>query len=399
MDLTAGLVLGRVRGIEIRVHWSWLLIFGLLSYSLAEGFFGEAFEDWTAAQRWTASLVTSGLFFISVLIHELSHAIVAQRYGMEVPSITLFIFGGVSNLGGELRSPGEEFRVAVAGPLSSWALALLFGLGWLALRGTDASVVPGYLAVINGVLGAFNLLPGFPLDGGRVFRSLVWARTGDQLRATRVASRGGAVLAYALMGLGVLTVLAGSLSGLWYVFIGLFLKSAADGAYAQTLVESTLRDVEAARAMSPAPLPVEARTSIQQLVEDRVLGAAERAFLVESGGRIIGLLTTSDIARVARDRWPQTAVESVMVPAERVVTIEPTSGVVDSLRLMQEHDVHQLPVLDDGRLVGLLSRGDVIRQIELRTQFGRDGGESGGGDGEPSVVSPGAPSSRSDGSA
>jgi Zn-dependent protease len=374
MDLTSGLVLGRVRGIEIRVHWSWLLIFGLLSYSLAEGFFGEAFEEWTAAQRWTASIVTSALFFVSVLVHELSHAFVAQRYGMEVPSITLFIFGGVSNLGGEMRSAGQEFRVAIAGPLASWGLAVLFGVAWLALRGTDASVVPGYLAWINAVLGVFNLLPGFPLDGGRVFRSLVWARTGDQLRATRVAARGGTILGYGLMALGLLTVLTVSLSGLWYVFIGLFLKSAADGAYAQTLVESTLRDVAAARAMSPAPAPVSARITVEQLVEDRVLAAAERAFIVEDGGRIVGLLTTTDITRLPRERWRSTAVEVVMVPTESVITIAPTSSVIDSLRLMQEHDVHQLPVLDDGRLVGLLSRGDVIRQIELRTQFARDDG-------------------------
>ena len=374
MDLTSGLVLGRVRGIEIRVHWSWLLIFGLLSYSLAEGFFGEAFEEWTATQRWTASIVTSALFFVSVLVHELSHAFVAQRYGMEVPSITLFIFGGVSNLGGEMRSAGQEFRVAIAGPLASWGLAVLFGVAWLALRGTDASVVPGYLAWINAVLGVFNLLPGFPLDGGRVFRSLVWARTGDQLRATRVAARGGTVLGYGLMALGLLTVLTVSLSGLWYVFIGLFLKSAADGAYAQTLVESTLRDVAAERAMSPAPAPVSARITVEQLVEERVLAAAERAFVVEEGGRIVGLVTTTDITRLPRERWRSTAVEAVMVPTESVITIAPGSSVIESLRLMQEHDVHQLPVLDEGRLVGLLSRGDVIRQIELRTQFARDDG-------------------------
>ncbi len=390
MDLTSGLVLGRVRGIEIRVHWSWLLIVGLLSFSLAEGFFSEAFEEPTTAQRWIASLVTSGLFFVSVLVHELSHAFVAQRYGMEVPSITLFIFGGVSNLGGEMRSPGQEFRVAIAGPLASWGLALLFGLAWLALRGTDASVVTGYLAVINAVLGVFNLLPGFPLDGGRVFRSLVWARTGDQLRATRVAARGGTVLAYALMALGVFTVLTVSLTGLWYVLIGLFLKSAADAAYGQTLVETTLRDVAVERAMSPAPNPIAAHTTVQQLVEERVLGAAERAFVVEADGRIVGLLTTSDLARLPRERWPSTAVEEVMVAAESVITTAPGSSVIDSLRLMQEHDVHQLPVLDSGRLVGLLSRGDVLRQIELRRQYGRDGGATGAG-GPAGGAEPGAP--------
>lgn len=364
MDPTSGLALGSVRGIEIRVHWSWVLIAVLLSYALADGRLGAVSEEWTAPQRWGTALATSGLFFVSVLLHEFSHAIVAQRHGMEVPSITLFIFGGISNLGGELRSPGEEFRIAIAGPLASWGLALLFGLAWLVLRDSDLASVPRYLILINAALGLFNLLPGFPLDGGRVVRSLIWARTGDEARATRIAAGGGTVLAYVLMGFGAVTVLADSISGLWYILIGLFLKSAADGAGGETLVETTLRDMPAGRAMSEPPAPVAVGTTVQQLVEERVLVRSERAFIVQSGGRIVGLLTTSDISRLPRERWAETLVEVVMVPEESVVAVAPGRSVIEARRLMRQHDVHQLPVIEDGRLVGLLSRRDVSRLTE-----------------------------------
>lgn len=373
MDLTSGFRVGRIRGIAIRVHWSWLLIFALLAWSLAEGLFGTMFEDWSDAQRWAAGVATALLFFASVLMHELSHAFVAQGYGMAVPSITLFVFGGVSNLAAEMPTAGQEFRVAVAGPLTSGALALVFGALWYVSRGQDVSGIFGYLGWINAVLGAFNLLPGFPLDGGRVLRSIVWARSKDLLQATRVASRAGTYIAYAMIAVGLANVfIFGLFGGLWYVLIGLFLKTAAEGSYAAMLVESALADVDASTVMRPGPEPVLASTSLQALVDDRVLRTAERAFLVEQGSAVVGLITTSDITKVPREEWGGTPVRAAMVPAERVVTVEPRTRVIEALKLMQQHDVHQLPVLDHGRVVGLLTRGDVLRQIEVRSIL-RDG--------------------------
>jgi CBS domain-containing protein len=292
-----------------------------------------------------------------------------------VPSITLFIFGGVSTLAEEMRSPGEEFRVAIAGPLMSGALAIGCGLLWLVTRSTDLSIIPGYLAMINAVLGVFNLLPGFPLDGGRVLRSLVWARTRDLLRATRIAARAGTAIAYVMIGGGLLIIFSfGLLNGLWYVLVGLFLRSAAEGAYSSLRLQTALRDIPASEVMAKAPEPLHAALSLERMIDECVLPAGERAFLVEQGDAIVGLVTIGDVTRVPRSEWPSTPVEAAMIPSSRVITISPQTHVIDALRLMQEHDIHQLPVLSDGRVAGMLTRADVMRHIELRMVLGGEQG-------------------------
>ncbi|MEZ4501608.1 MAG: site-2 protease family protein [Dehalococcoidia bacterium] len=376
MDLSSGFTLARVRGIEIRVHWSWLLIFGLLAFSFSEGLFGSELGRSTQVS-WAAGIATAGLFFLSVLLHELSHSFVAQRYGMNVPSITLFIFGGVSNLAGEMRTPGQEFRIAIAGPLMSWLLAILFFALWIVVPGDVAGAMFGYLSFINLLVGAFNLLPGFPLDGGRVFRSIVWARSKDLMQATRVASRVGVGIAYLMIIVGLVNVVFfGLIGGLWYVLIGLFLKSASEQSYASMLLEGALKDVAVEDVMQTAPAPVDRGLSLQSLVDGRVLATGERAFLVEGDGRILGLVTATDLAKVPRGEWASTAVEQLMIAAEQVATIAPQAGVVEAMKLMQERDVHQLPVIESGRVVGIITRGDVMRQIQLRTVFHRDSAEA-----------------------
>ena len=367
--------LGRVRGIDIRVHWSWLVIFGFLTWSLSQGLFGEMFEDWTDTQRWAAAALTSVLFFLGVLLHELAHAFTAQRHGMPVPFITLFFFGGVSSLAGEMRTPGQEFKVAIAGPLTSWVLAGLFAALWLAFRDEEIAAMFGYLAWINAALGAFNLLPGFPLDGGRVLRSIAWARTGSLLKATRIAAIAGSGIGYALIVLGIVSMFAtGLFGGLWYVLIGLFLKSAAEGSYqamrAERTAERALHRIAARDVMRPPSEPVDGDSTLQQLVDTRVLGHGDRAFLVAEDGTVTGLITTTDISRVPRERWAQTRVGDSMVPAERVITVPAGEPLIEALKLMQQHDIHQLPVLDDGTLVGLVTRADVLQHVEVHSQFG-----------------------------
>jgi Zn-dependent protease/predicted transcriptional regulator len=370
MDLSSGFAIGRVRGIEIRVHWSWVLIFALLVWTLSEGLFDTVFEQWPADRRWAAGIASTMLFFASVLLHELSHALVAQRYGMQVPSITLFIFGGVSNLAGEMESARQEFRIAIAGPLMSWVLAVVFAGLWLLTTPAGISAIFGYLAAINGLLGIFNLLSGFPLDGGRVFRSILWARSKDLMQATRIASRVGVLIAYAMIGVGLVNVFVfGLLGGVWYVLVGIFLKSASEGSYMSLVVEQTLEDVDVSSAMRPRPDLVSESEEIGPLIDRRVLTNAERAFLVERGGVFAGLVTVSDLVKVPRERWAETRVGAVMIPIDRVITIEPSATLVAGLRLMQEHDVHQLPVVEDGAIVGMLTRGDVINRIQLRTAF------------------------------
>lgn len=374
MDLQSGLVIGRVRGITVRVHWSWIVIATIVTWSLADSLYKDLFPNWTTEQLWIAAAVSSVLFFVSILLHELSHAFVAQSYGMNVPSITLFVFGGVSNLEGEMQSARQEFRVAIAGPLMSWALAVLFIVAALVIPG-DIANIAAYLGFVNFVLGLFNLLPGFPLDGGRVFRSIVWSRTGDLTRATRAASRLGNLIAWALIALGVFVVFAtGSLTGLWYVFIGLFLKTASDSAYQRVLVESAVKDVPVAEVMREAPEAIEDSWTIAEVVDRRVLGRAERVVFAANEGRISGLITTSDVTNVPRDAWATTSVADAMVRAADVITVRRDTALVEAMRLMQEHDVHQLPVVEDGVLLGIVTRGDVLDQIEFRLAMAERGG-------------------------
>jgi len=377
MDLSGALTIGRIRGIAIQVHWSWLLILALLTYSLAQGLFGQELGV-SPTVRWVAGAATALAFFTSVMLHELAHSFVAQHYGMRVPSITLFIFGGVSSIAQEMRSAGQEFKVAIAGPLTSWVLAGLLGAAALVTPEGALATVLEYLAFINFVVGAFNLLPGYPLDGGRVFRAIVWARTGSLQRATGIASKVGVGIAYVMILGGMAWVFAWGLGGLWYILIGLFLKNAAEGSYATMVVETALRDVPVSSAMQPAPTAIPAGTSIQEVVDTRMLATGERAFLVEEGGVIVGLLTATDISRVPREEWPSAVARRVMVPAERVHTVEPRTRLLEAMQLLQEHDVHQLPVLQQGRVVGILTRADVMRHIELRTAFGSTHGNATG---------------------
>ncbi|MCC6237010.1 MAG: site-2 protease family protein [Dehalococcoidia bacterium] len=377
MDLSGALTIGRIRGIAIQVHWSWLLILALLTYSLAQGLFGQELGV-SPTVRWVAGAATALAFFTSVMLHELAHSFVAQHYGMRVPSITLFIFGGVSSIAQEMRSAGQEFKVAIAGPLTSWVLAGLLGAAALVTPEGALATVLEYLAFINFVVGAFNLLPGYPLDGGRVFRAIVWARTGSLQRATGIASKVGVGIAYVMILGGMAWVFAWGLGGLWYILIGLFLKNAAEGSYATMVVETALRDVPVSSAMQPAPTAVPAATSVQEVVDTRMLATGERAFLVEEGGVIVGLLTATDISRVPREEWPSAVARRVMVPAERVHTVEPRTRLLEAMQLLQEHDVHQLPVLQQGRVVGILTRADVMRHIELRTAFGSTHGNATG---------------------
>jgi Zn-dependent protease len=372
MDLTSGLLIGRIRGIEIRVHFSWVFIFTLVTWSLAT-YYGTQYPEWGEVGRYIGGAATAVMFFVSVLLHELSHAFVAQHFKMPVPSITLFIFGGVSNIMGEMNSARQEFLIAIAGPAMSFVLGVAFIVVATGIGGNLGEVI-AYLGFVNIILGVFNLLPGFPLDGGRVFRSILWARTKDHLKATRIASYSGSGIGWIMIVGGLLLVLSGNLFGLWYAMIGFFLKSAAESAYSQLLVERALERIRASDVMRPAPVPLHEDTLVQRIVDEHVLAAGERCVLLGREGSVTGLLTTTDLAKVPRDRWPLTRAREVMVQAEQVATCEPSTAVAEAMRTMATRDVHQLPVIDGGQLVGMLTRGDILAQLETRMRFGMVGG-------------------------
>lgn len=278
--------LGRIFGVSVGVHWSWLFIFLIVTWSFAEGVMHHYYPSWGESQRWGAGALIAGVFFLSILAHELAHAVVANRHGLEVRDITLFLFGGVSNLTKEPATPAVEFRVAVVGPLTSLALGIAFTAAWLLLRGPNhhLAAISANLALINGSLAAFNLLPGYPLDGGRVFRSIVWARGHNHLAATRTAARAGEWIAYGVMAVGVAyTVLGGFMMGIWFLLIGIFLKNASAGSYEAEMRESILAGVPVSAAMRTDVEQIAPDVSLDELVREHILVKNRGSFAVGVG--------------------------------------------------------------------------------------------------------------------
>ncbi|MGH2584315.1 MAG: site-2 protease family protein [Dehalococcoidia bacterium] len=366
----------RLFGFDILIHWSWLIIATLFTWSLAIGYLPDVYPAWDAGQRWVAAAITSLLFFSSVLVHELSHSVVARRRGLDVTSITLFVFGGVSSLGGEPRSARDEFWIAVVGPLTSFALAVVFGAVWLVARDQDTpgiAAVTGYLAFINVALGAFNLLPGFPLDGGRVLRSALWGAGGNMLAATRTAATAGKVVAGVLIGVGLLSVFAGMFGGLWTAVIGWFLWNAADSSYQQQLVVNSLQGLTAGALAQRSDLRVPPNLTLQQFADQYVLTHQQRAFFVgPEGGEAQGMITLTDLSRAPREAWGGTSVFRAMTPRERLITVTPRTPAAEALQMMAEHNINQLPILDGRDVTGLLTRAALIRAIQYRAAMKPD---------------------------
>ncbi len=370
--MPASLKIGKIGGIEVFVHWSWLFIFILITWSFATGILDHFYPEWSAAQRWLAGAIISLVFFLSLLLHELAHSLLARRRGIDVRDITLFFLGGVSSLKGEPRTAQDEFAIAIVGPLTSLLLGALFGIGWVILHFWSAGLagISAQLAVINAILAAFNMLPGFPLDGGRVLRSLIWRRNKNLLAATRSAARLGEVFGYGLMGVGVVFFFWGLLiNGIWFFIIGMFLRSASAGSYQQMLAQVTLAGATAADAASRDCQAVPPDLSLEQLVDSYVLAHNVRCFPVQAGEELLGLVTLDDIRKVPRDQWPLTSVFKTMTAFERLHTVPPQEDLRHVLQIMSEVDVNQVPVVEGRRLVGLVSRSDILRLIQIRREL------------------------------
>jgi Zn-dependent protease/CBS domain-containing protein len=380
--------LGRIAGIEVGIHSTWLLAVGFITWSLAGSIFPADYPRWSQQIYWTVAVIATLLLFLCVLLHELSHCVVARARGMSVAGITLFIFGGVSHIRGDAERASDEFWMAVVGPLTSLALAAAAWLAWLALGGGSSplAAVLRYLANVNLLLALFNLIPGFPLDGGRVLRSLLWTMTADARRATWVATRIGQGIACLFIVGGTVWSVQGALfSGIWLVFIGWFLLRAAETSYRQLDAPRLPRVTVGALLRTPPPT-VPSGLSVADLVGHYLPGQGARAALVVDEGRIAGLVSLRDVTRLPTDGWRTTPVCAVMTPASRLVSVGPEASIQDALALFAERDVNQLPVVQDGRLLGLLSRADVIAHLRDREE--RDDGAAG----EPAPTRPsGAP--------
>lgn len=368
--------IGRIAGIDISLHVSWVIIVVLLTWSLATGWFATLYPGWTSSLYWIVSVLAALLLFASVLAHELAHSLVARARGLSVKNITLFIFGGVSNIEQEPQKPGVEFQMALVGPLTSLVIG---GLAWLLLRVIGGGTSPlaallGYLAVMNVLLGVFNLIPGFPLDGGRVLHAAVWKVSGNVRMATRVATFLGQFIAYLLIFTGIALFFAGDVfDGIWFGFLGWFLLSGAQSANMQAVVETMFQGVEVGDIMNVTPATVPANISLQKLVDVFLLPRGWRGVCVLQGDQFAGLITLSDIRHIPREQWAQTPVGFAMTPREKLHCVSPAQRLNEVLPLLVTRDVNQVPVVAAGRLVGIVSREDVVRFMEVRRGLGLEG--------------------------
>ena len=364
-----------IAGIDINIHISWLIILVFLTFSLATGWFPITYPGSSTVTYYLLGLIASILLFVSVLLHELAHSFVARSRGLQVKSIVLFIFGGVSNIEQEPQTPGVEFSMAFIGPLVSLLIGVVcYGL-LLLVRGTHSLIVPilSYLALMNIILGIFNLIPGFPLDGGRVLRSIIWKATGNFQTATNITTFVGQAFAYLIILWGILLFFAGNaFNGLIIIFTGWFLLTSAQSARSQSMLDTAFRGVTVNQIMDTNVLTVPANISLQKLVDEYFLPRGLRSAFVMQGDQLAGLITLSDIRHVPRDQWPQTPVGFAMIPLERLHTITPQQNVKDVLPLMTGQDVNQLAVVQDGRLVGVLTREGILRSLEIRRNLGVD---------------------------
>ncbi len=367
------LFIGKFLGIPVRVHTSWLLVFVLVTASLAGAYFPQSFPGQSPALYWGLGIVTSVFFFASVLLHELAHSVVAQQRGLPVRDIVLFVFGGVSELSQEPENPTTEFVMAIVGPLTSIVLGGIFLLLWqlLQLASHPLGSMLMYVGGINLSLGVFNLIPGFPLDGGRVLRSLLWWHSRSLERATLWASRVGQFVAYAFIAIGILEVFAGGLvNGIWLIFIGWFLDNAAISSYRQVAVQSLLAGHTVGEVMGRGCSGIPANTPLSQVAEHYFLAEGRRCLPVMEDGVFVGLLTIHGMKEFRREEWGHRAAREAMIPRSRLRTTHPSAGLAEALQQMAEDGVNQLPVLQDGEIVGLLTRENIATFLKLKAELG-----------------------------
>jgi Zn-dependent protease/CBS domain-containing protein len=361
----------RIAGIDIGIHYSWIFIFLLISWSLAQGFFPGYYPGWSTALYWITGVAAALLLFVSVLIHELAHSLVAQAKGLPVGSITLFLLGGVSNLQEEPQKPGVEFVMAIAGPLSSIVLAVIFFIlnRIIATPDTPLAAIFFYLALINGILAVFNLLPGFPLDGGRVLRSILWSTTGNLTRATNIAANVGRVLGWAFIAYGVFSLFTGNFfGGIWIAFIGWFLATSANASRQEITLREQLSGTKVKDIMDRQPGTISPETTVDELVNYIFRLQRRRAVPVAQFNNVVGIVTISDVKEIPHDKWALTPVEKIMT-RNPLYTVSPDDDLVAAMNFLSQHDINQVIVLEKGELVGMLTRAEIINHLQINREL------------------------------
>ena len=365
----------KLAGVQIAIDYSWLIIFALVLWSLSAGYFPALHPGATHAEYWIVGLVATVLFFASIVTHELSHAVVANRLGQPIERISLFIFGGMAHLGHEPTSARDELKIAAAGPITSFVLGAFF-LAIPRVFGLDESpsmwaLVFHYLGFINFALGLFNLLPGFPLDGGRILRAVLWQRSGDFRQATASASKWGRGIAYGLIFLGALEIFSGSLiGGIWMILIALFLKGAASASYQSLVMEQVLGSLRVNDLMVREPITIDAGTTVADVINDHFMRHGHGGYPVMRDNTAVGLISLAQIRDCPADARTSKRISEIMRPLDPTIVIAPTAPVSNALRQMAEGDTGRLLVMEQDRLVGLITRSAIAHFIMLRSQLG-----------------------------
>jgi len=391
LSAARGFRVGRLFGVEVRLDWSLLIVFWLILVNLGGGRFPAHHPDWTPALSWSMAAIAAVLFLLSILAHELSHALVGRANGVQIAGITLFIFGGVAHMRGEPRSPRAELLMTIVGPLTSLLIGAVATAAGMVLAAPDVmdagdpfrafqavaplATVLLWLGPINIMIGLFNLIPAFPLDGGRVLRAALWAATRDMTKATRWAAAAGRAFGVLLIVAGISMMLGaavpllgrGVISGVWVALIGWFLQGAAASSYSQVLLSDLLDDVPVSRLMRGRTVAIDPALSVEKLVDDYFMATAERAFPVVADDRLVGIVNLDEVRRWPREEWPQIRAGDVMTRASDLATVSPDDSAAQALAKLRERDGDHLPVIDgSGRFVGLLRRVDILRWLELQ---------------------------------
>ena len=368
------ITLFKMFGFSVRVDLSWIVILVLVVWSLSAGVFPQEYEGLHWAAYLGMGFAAAMGLFASIVFHELCHSLVARRYGLPMEGITLFLFGGVAEMGDEPESPKAEFMMAVAGPISSMVLAAVFlalwylgsGLGW-----PEAVVgVLRWIGIINAVLAVFNLIPGFPLDGGRVLRSILWHFKQDLRKATESASRAGTAFGMVLIVLGFLNLLMGNpIGGLWWILIGMFLRSAARQGLQQVVIRQLLRGEPVRRFMNDRPVVAPAGITIQELVDDYIYRYHFKMFPVTDGQRLSGCISTKEVREVPRDQWERTTVRNILTACDSGNTIRPDEDAMEALSRMSRTKTSRMMVVEDGELLGIISLKDLLKFLSLKLEL------------------------------
>jgi Zn-dependent protease/CBS domain-containing protein len=370
-----GIRLTKIVGIELWVDYSWLIIFSLVLWSLAAGYFPHEYPGLGVRAYWIMGAVSAILLFVCVLLHELSHSYVAQKFGIAVPKITLFIFGGVAQISEEPRSAKTEFNIAVVGPISSFVLAVIF---WILAKSDFASAdkrllaIFNYLAFINIALAVFNMIPGFPLDGGRILRAYLWNRWQDVRKATYTVSQIGSGFGIGLILLGLISVFFGNLiGGIWFIFIGIFLNQVAKSGYQMTVLQNVVLGMKVKNVMTPDVISVTESVSLNDLVQNYFYRYLFVSFpVVSDGGQLIGMVSVKQVKDVPKDSWYEKKVRDIMIKASEIQVLSPNEEASRALNLLMRNELGRIPVVDGGRLVGIITRRDIMTLLMIKSDLG-----------------------------